>query len=72
MRPDQVTVLGDAISHLTRLGYQSTTVAVKGRASDIVNARIIRDTIISAARTNPKNAFWLSHIQKASVIFLPP
>lgn len=67
---DQVTVLGDAISHLTRLGYQSTTVAVKGRASDIVNARIIRDTIISAARTNPKKRFLVIAYSKGVSDFL--
>lgn len=50
---NSVTVFGDALANLKKIGYRSTIIPVRGRASSHYNAKIIRDEILKLEASEP-------------------
>lgn len=63
---DHVTIFGDAMAHMARFGYHSSTVNVRGRASSEHNAKLIRDHIIDEIRVTPNKRFLLLAYSKGT------
>lgn len=56
---DSVNIFSDSIARMRSMGYEVSTIPVRGRASSIVNAEIIKDFVADRSRDAPARSIIL-------------